>query len=389
MVAKEKYPWELNYPENIKWHNPIPNQPLHLILDEAAKNYSDKICVDYYGKQYSYSETLELADNFAKGLQQNGVKKGDKVGIFLPNCPLFIVAYYGILKAGAIVVNYNPLYTLNELINQVKDSDTKVMVTLNMRLFFEKTSILLQATSLKKVIVGDLKLQLPLFKKIMFSLLKRKEIIKVKSGSVNILAEDLLQNDGVYKQIEINPESDIAVLQYTGGTTGTPKGAMLTHANLYQNTVQTGWWFSGLKEGEEVMLGVLPFFHVFAMTVVMNLSILKACKIVMHSRLDVKSLLKDITNKKITLMPGVPTLFNAINNHKERAKYDLSSLKFCISGGAPLPVEIKESFEANAKCTLIEGYGLTETSPVATANPLFGENRKGSIGIPCLILSLR
>jgi long-chain acyl-CoA synthetase len=381
-MATKKYPWESNYPENIKWHNPIPNKSLYSILDESAKNYPDKICIDYYGKEYTYSTIHELANKFAKGLQQNGVKKGDKVGLFLPNCPLFIIAYYGILKCGAVVVNYNPLYTVNELVNQVKGSDTSFMVTLNLKLFFEKISSLLQMTSLKKVIVGDLKTQLPFFKKVAFSVLKRNEIVAVTSGGVHILAEELLQNDGIYNKIETIPEQDIAVLQYTGGTTGTPKGGMLTHANLYQNTVQTGWWFSGLKEGGEVMLGVLPFFHVFAMTIVMNLSILKACKIVMHSRLNVDALLKDISNKKITLMPGVPTLFNAINNHKKREKYDLSSLKFCISGGAPLPLEIKESFEAIAKCTLIEGYGLTEASPVATANPLFGENRKGSIGIP-------
>lgn len=382
MVARKKYPWELNYPDNIKWHNPIKSKPLHCILDESAKQYPDKICVDYYGKEYSYCQILQLANQFAKGLQQNGVKKGDKVGLFLPNCPLFIIAYYGILKAGAVVVNYNPLYTVNELVYQVKDSDTSFMVTLNLRLFFEKTSSLLQMTSLKKVIVGDLKTQLPFFKQVMFSLLKGREIVSVSSGAVNILAEEFLQNDGLYKQAEIVPEEDIAVLQYTGGTTGTPKGAMLTHANLYINTVQTGWWFSGLQEGNEAMLGVLPLFHVFAMTIVMNLSVLKACKIVIYSRLDVGKLLKDISHKKITLMPGVPTLFNSINNHHKKAKYDLSSLKFCISGGAPLPLEIKESFEAIAKCTLIEGYGLTESSPVAVANPLFGENRKGSIGIP-------
>ncbi|MDA0781530.1 MAG: long-chain fatty acid--CoA ligase [Rickettsiales bacterium] len=381
-IRKKEYLWEKNYPENIKWDNPIILQPLHMILDESAKKYGDCVCVDYYGKIYSYNDILKLSDKFAKGLQDNGVKKGDKVGLLMPNCPLFIIAYYGILKAGGIVVNYNPLYTVNELVHQVQDSKTKIMVTLNLGLVFDKTASLLQSTMLEKVIVGDFKKQLPLLKGVMFGLFKKKSVASVSYGEANICADSFYENDGNFKHVEINPKEDVAVLQYTGGTTGSPKGAMLTHANLYGNTIQTGAWFEGLKEGEEVMFGVLPFFHVFAMTVVMNLSILKACKIVIHSRLEIGNLLKDIPKKKITLMPGVPTLFTALNNHEKTPSYNLSSLKFCISGGAPLPLEVKERFEEISGCKLIEGYGLTESSPVAVANPLFGENKKGAIGIP-------
>ncbi|PIR37453.1 MAG: dicarboxylate--CoA ligase PimA [Alphaproteobacteria bacterium CG11_big_fil_rev_8_21_14_0_20_39_49] len=382
VIRKKEYLWEKSYPENIKWDSPIVLKPLHLILDESAKKHGDCICVDYYGKIYSYNDILKLSDKFAKGLQDNGLKKGDRVGLFMPNCPLFIVAYYGVLKAGGIVVNYNPLYTVNELMHQVQDSKTKIMVTLNLSLVFDKTVSLLQSTMLEKVIVGDFQKQLPLLKGVMFGLFKKKSVASVSYGEANIYADSFYENDGNFKHVEINPQEDIAVLQYTGGTTGLPKGAMLTHANLYSNTIQTGAWFEGLKEGEEVMFGVLPFFHVFAMTVVMNLSILKACKIVVHSRLEIGNLLKDIPKKKITLMPGVPTLFTALNNHKKTPDYNLSSLKFCISGGAPLPLEVKERFEEIAGCKLIEGYGLTESSPVAVANPLFGENKKGSIGIP-------
>jgi long-chain acyl-CoA synthetase len=379
---KKEYAWEKIYPENIKWDSPIESASLYGILDESSKAFPKNICIDYYGKEYTYSEVLELSNKFAKGLQDSGVQKGDIVGIFMPNCPLFIVAYYGILKAGAIVVNYNPLYTINELVHQVQDSETKIMVTLNLRLLYDKTSTLLQSTPLEKVIVGDFKKQLPCLKGVMFNLFKKSEVAPVNYGHINISADSFFENGGDYKKVDINPEEDIAVLQYTGGTTGSPKGSMLTHANLYCNTLQTGKWFEGLEEGKEVMLGVLPFFHVFAMTVVMNLSILKACKIVIHSRLQLESVLKDISKKKITLMPGVPTLFTAINNHNKISKYDLSSLKFCITGGAPLPLEVKEKFEEVASCKLIEGYGLTESSPVAVANPLFGENRKGSIGVP-------
>jgi long-chain acyl-CoA synthetase len=377
---KKEYQWERHYPAGINWDAEIPVAPLHSILQVSAKSYPDNICMDYYGKKYSYAEVNDLSNRMAKGFQDQGVKKGAKVGLLMPNCPLFIISYYAVLKAGGVVVNYNPLYTVTELAQQVKDSGTTVMVTLNMRVLYEKTSNLLQTTPLAKVIVGDLRDSLPFPKDIIFGWRKGGEIASVVYGRINISVEDLMDNKGNYKEIGINPEEDVAVLQYTGGTTGVPKGAILTHANLYANTVQTGLWFEGLEEGNEKMLAVLPFFHVFSMTVAMNLSIYKACEIVIHTKFDVGLLLKDIERKKITLLPGVPTLFSAINNFKKSFK--LSSLKFCMSGGAPLLGGVKEKFEQLSGCTLIEGYGLTETSPVAIANPLFGEHREGSIGVP-------
>lgn len=379
---KKEYPWQKVYPKAIKWDAPINIAPLYSILDKSAEEYPENNCIDYYGRKYSYAEILDQVNRMAKGLQKIGVQKGDPVGILMPNCPHFIVTYFAILKAGGVVVNYNPLYTIHELAHQVQDSKTKIMVTLNLAMLHEKTANLLQTTSLEKVIVGDFVEALPFPKNILFKLLKKQEIADILFGRVNISMHDLLDNDGRFKNITIRPEEDTAVLQYTGGTTGTPKGAILTHANLYANTVQTGMWFEGLEAGNEKIMGILPFFHVFSMTVVMNLGILKACEIVIHSRLNVKALLKDIAAKKVTLLPGVPTLFTAINNHKKSSASSLSSLKFCISGGAPLPLEVKNKFEELSGCTLIEGYGLTECSPVATANPLFGENRKGSIGIP-------
>jgi long-chain acyl-CoA synthetase len=377
---KSGYQWERHYPEGLNWDVIIPVAPLHTILQTSAKNYPDNTCIDYYGKKYTYAEVNDLSNRMAKGFQEQGVKKGTKIGLLLPNCPLYIIAYYAILKAGGIVVNYNPLYTVSELSQQVKDSGTTVMVTLSMRVLYEKTSNLLQSTPLQKVVIGDLRDSLPFPKNILFGWQKGGEIASVVYGRINISAAEMMNNKGNYKEVLIKPEEDTAVLQYTGGTTGTPKGAILTHANLYANAVQSGMWFEGLEEGNEKMLAVLPFFHVFAMTVAMNLSIHKACEIVIHSKFDINLLLKDVERKKITLLPGVPTLFSAINNHKKSFK--LSSLKFCMSGGAPLMLDIKKKFEEISGCTLIEGYGLTETSPVAVANPLFGEHKEGSIGIP-------
>ena len=379
---KKEYPWEKKYPENIKWDCEFERKPLYSILDEAAKKYPENICIDYYGKKFTYQQVHEAANKMAKGLQENGVKKGTVVGLLMPNCPQFIITYYAVLKAGGVVVNYNPLYTTNELAHQVKDSNTTVMVTLDLNLLYNKTANLLQTTPLSKVIVSDFRSSLPFPKNLLFSLFKGGELASVAYSRINLAAHDIMDNDGQYKEVKINPDEDTAVLQYTGGTTGTPKGAILTHSNLYINTLQSGMWFQGLEEGQERMMAILPFFHVFSMTVVMNLSILKACEIIIHSRLDVGALLKDVQKKQATLLPGVPTLFAAVNNHKRAKNYNLSSLKFCISGGAPLPLEIKEKFEEKSKCTLIEGYGLTESSPVAAANPLFGENKSGSIGMP-------
>jgi long-chain acyl-CoA synthetase len=379
---KNKYPWEKNYPKDISWNLDIEAKPLFNILDDAANANPDNFCIDYFGKKYSYNEIARLSDRFATGLQKIGVNKGDSVGLLMPNCPLFVIAYYAILKIGAVVVNYNPLYTAHELVRQAKDSNTTVMVTLNLRILHEKAANLLQTACVEKVIFGDFRDYLPFPKNKLFSWFKSQELVNIEFGHVNVSAEKMMDNNGFYIPAVIDPDNDVAVYQYTGGTTGEPKSAMLTHKNLYTNTVQVGMWFEGLEDGNEIILGVLPLFHVFAMTVVMNLSILKACQMVLHPRLEMKAILKDIKKKKITLIPGVPSLFTAINNHENLDKYNLSSLKFCISGGAPLPMAVKNKFEELSGCKLIEGYGLSESSPVVVANPLFGENKEGSIGIP-------
>ena len=379
---KNKFQWEKIYPKGINWDLDIEVKPLFNILDESANTNPDSFCIDFFGKKYTYNEIARLSDKFATGLQKQGVNKGDSVGLLMPNCPLFVIAYYAILKIGAVVVNYNPLYTANELARQAEDSNTTVMVTLNLRMLHEKTANLLQTSCVEKVVVGDFKSYLPFPKNILFSWLKFKEVVNIECGRVNISADRLMNNHGFYIPAIIDPINDVAVYQYTGGTTGTPKATMLTHQNLYANTVQVGMWFDGLEDGNEIMLGVLPLFHVFAMTVVMNLSVFKACEMVLYPRFEIDTLLKAIKKKKITLLPGVPTLFSAINNNVNLDKYNLSSLKFCISGGAPLPAAVKSKFEEVSSCKLIEGYGLSEASPVVVANPLFGENKKGSIGIP-------
>lgn len=376
------YPWIKKYPENVDWNTPIEVAPLYRLLDDAAEKYPENTAIDFLGKTYSYQELQNLVDRAAKGLQEMGVKKGTKVGIYLPNCPQFIISYFAILKAGGTAICYSPLYSARELKYQVEDSRTEIMITMNLNILYSKVDVLLQTTPLEKVVIGEMQEVLPFPKNILFPILKFSEIARVPKGRVKVSFGKLLDNDGAYDPVEIDPKEDIAVLQYTGGTTGTPKGAMLTHANLYANTMQSSLWFTDCKPGEEKILAVLPFFHIFAMTVVMNLGIQKGMEIILHPRFELLNVLKDIDAKKPSMMPGVPTMFTAINNCPKLSKYNLSSLQYCLSGGAPLSREIKANFEKLSGCTLVEGYGLTEASPVLCGNPFNGINKTGSVGCP-------
>ena len=387
-------PWLRHYPKNVAWDQTFKAAPLYELLDAAARKSGGHTCTNFLGRKLTYGEIGRASEKVAAGLQKIGVKKGTKVGIFLPNCPTFIIYYFAILKAGGIVVNYNPLYTIEELTFQVKDSETELMVTLDLKLLFDKVEGLLANGALKKAIVCPFPSLLPGAKSVLFKLVKGKELARPTSSKQrkNIVLEgELTAGKQERTPVPIDPVNDIAVLQYTGGTTGTPKGAMLTHANCYINVLQVIAWAPDLVYGGERMMGVLPFFHVFAMTVVMNIGVAKAAEIIIMPRFVLDDALKLIDNSKPTLMPGVPTLFNAMINHPKVKSFDLSSLKFCLSGGAPLPLEVKKGFEALSGAKVVEGYGLSETSPVATANPLNGPVMDRSIGLPlpATIVSLR
>jgi long-chain acyl-CoA synthetase len=379
------YPWLRHYPAGVAWDQRFTAAPLFSLLDDAVARHGRRPCTDFLGKVLTYSEIGGLVDRTAAGLQRLGVKKGSKVGLFLPNTPTFVVYYFAILKAGGTVVNYNPLYTLEELTYQVKDSDTELMVTLDLKVLFEKVEGLLQSGALKRAVVASFPALLPASKSVLFRLFKGRELATPSRSRVadKLIAEaDLIAGGGPLDRPVIDPEKDVAVLQYTGGTTGTPKGAMLTHANAYINVQQVVAWAPGLEEGNERILGILPFFHVFAMTVVMNFSVARAALMILMPRFVLNDAMKLIDKAKPTCMPGVPTLFNAIMSHPKLDSYDLSSLKFCISGGAPLPLEVKQRFERLTGCKLVEGYGLSEASPVVTCNPIDGPVKENSIGLP-------
>lgn len=386
-VSEMSPPWVNHYPPGVDWHMPIPTGPIPELLDRAAAHFPLKPAISFLGRITSYADLSAEVDRVAAGLQRIGVKRGTKVGLFLPNTPTFIVYYFGILKAGGTVVNFNPLYTVEELTFQVKDSETEIMVTHDLGVLFTKIEALLQADVIARAIVVPFPSILPPVKSVLFRVFKRKDLANVASSPVAgrvLSGQDLSATPAHLSPIDIDPENDVAVLQYTGGTTGTPKGAMLTHANIVANTKQVVAWGKTLKPGEESILGALPLFHVFAMTVVMTVGIDLAAKIILIPRFQLLEALKLINYDRPTMMPVVPTILTAMLNFKDIKSYDLSSLKFCLSGGAPLPLETRLRFEkmAAGSTKVVEGYGLSETSPVLTANPLDGEPVSGSIGLP-------
>lgn len=390
----DNYLWLRTYPKNVDWYAELKGEPLPDMLDRTVRDYGGSIATYFMGATMTYREIGALADKVAKGLQELGVKKGTRVGLLLPNAPYFPILYYGILKAGGIVVNFNPLYTVEEIAHQVKDSGAEIMVTLDLKLLYSKVDALLSSGALAKAIVCPFPKVLPGLKGMLFKLVKGKELAKIDASPHRakiVTFDQLTANDGKYNRIAIDPDNDVAVLQYTGGTTGTPKGAMLTHSNLTINVKQADLWEVNFGKGTERIMAVLPFFHVFAMTTIMNRGVANAAQMILVPRFELEMVMKLIRATKPTIMPGVPTLFNAIRNYPKLNKDDLKSLRSGISGGAPLPVELKRNFEKEAGVNIVEGYGLSETSPIATCNPLDGPVKDGSIGLPMprTILSLR
>lgn len=376
------YPWEASYPEGLSWRFDARPRPLYGLLDDAVTAYPERRCLSFLGKTYSYSEVGTLVAQAAKGFQDLGVTRGVKVGLFLPNSPYFVICFYAVLKAGGTVVNFNPLYAEREIAHQIRDSGVRIMVTLNLNGLYSKIAGRLEDCDLEKIVVCSMSAALPLPAKALFAVFRRKEIADIPADESHRRFEKLIANDGDYTPVAIDPDRDPAVLQYTGGTTGLPKGAMLTHGNLCANALQTLLWSREIKAGEEKILAVLPLFHVFGMTVLMNCGLCSGAEIVLLPHFRLSEVLRSIHRDKPTLFVGVPTIYSAINGHKNRDKYDLSSLKYCISGGAPLPQEIKRTFEGLADCVLVEGYGLTEAGPVCTINPLVGPEKPGSAGLP-------
>ncbi len=371
--------WLDHYPAEVDWHRAVPSGTVHSLLTDSAAQFGNRPAWDFLGRRTLYAEALEASRRAAAGLQRLGLQKGDRIGLLLPNCPAYPILFFGALMAGLTVVNFNPLYTPRELEAQARDAGLRLLATLDLVATYPKAAALLEAGVVERLIVCPFADMLPPAKKLLFGLLKGKDRAAPPRDAKHIWLPDL-QQSGAPTPVHIDPATDIAVLQYTGGTSGTPKGAMLSHANLYANAVQGNWWFHQTRPGQERVLAVLPFFHVFAMTTVLLFGIRAGAEIIMLPRFELKQAVRTISRRKPTFMPGVPTMFNAIAGFSGKA--DLTSIRYCISGGAPLPAEVKARFEARTGCVVVEGYGLTETSPCVICNPPDGLNKTGSIGIP-------
>ncbi|WP_428647289.1 long-chain-fatty-acid--CoA ligase [Roseibium sp.] len=363
-----------------EWNAAFEPRPVHVYLEATVATFGSRPAADFMGKVWTYAELGALVDSTAAGLQAMGVGPGVHVGLCLPNTPFYTIFYFAILKIGGTVANFNPLYVEREIAFQARDADVRIMVTMDLKVIYDKVENVRKEKVLDKIIVCPMSFCLPAVKKVLFNLFKRKELADIPSDDAHIRFEDLQTKGDRPKPVEIDPAEDVALLQYTGGTTGVPKGAMLTHKNLSANIEQMRCVFEKAQPGQERMLCVLPFFHVFAMTVAQNLSIILGAEMVLQPRFELKALLDAIKRKKVTLFPGVPTIYTAISNSPLTRNYDLSSIEICLSGGAPLPVEVKDGFEKITGCMLVEGYGLTESSPVAAVNPLDENRRAGSIG---------
>ncbi len=375
-------PWYAHYDPGVPKEVRYPEKPLYFLLAEAARRFPHQVGAEFLGKRLPYAELWQETRRFAAALTSLGLQKGDRVAVMLPNSPQFMIAFYGTLLAGGVVVNTNPLYTPRELAHQLKDSGARFLVLLD--LLWPRYAEIADEVPTERVITTGVQDYLPFPKNLLYPLLMKRQ------GKWTELPEDprrrdwrtLLRETPPFEPEDEPTPDELALLQYTGGTTGTPKGAMLSHRNLMANVHQVLAWAPGLEPGKEVMLGVLPFFHVYGMTVAMNFGVALGAKIVLLPRFEVHQVVQAIERHRVTLFPGVPTMYVAFNTFPGIEKRNIRTIKVCISGAAPLPVEVQERFEALTGAKLVEGYGLSEASPVTHCNPIYGERKKGSIGLP-------
>ncbi|MES2728999.1 MAG: long-chain fatty acid--CoA ligase [Pseudomonadota bacterium] len=377
------WPWEASYPSDIAWNTHIPTYPLYELLNRTVKAYPLQPAMDFMDKIWRWDQIGAGADHLAIALQNIGIGKGSRVGICLPNTPYFLMSYFGIAKTGATIVHFNPLYAEREMAQQIESSQCDIIITLDLKILYSKLAKMLKTTRLNQLIICRFSALLPFPKNILFNVARFFDIAHIPHDDRHIPWDRLMRSLGPLREVPIDPEHDIALLQYTGGTTGLPKGAKLTHANITANAEQAATWFKA-RDGHDKMLGVIPFCHVFAMTAVMNLAVRRGFQIIATPRFELRDTLRLIDKKKPQIFPAVPAIFNAITTNADVAagQYDLTSLVYCVSGGAPLPVEVKRKFEGTTGCVLVEGYGLTESSPIVCVNPTTGDNRAGSIGLP-------
>lgn len=405
MVTYSDRPWTRSYDPGVPVSlEPYPNVSIQSFLQEAAKKTpSNPVLVSSahlpvlgrVSKSVSYQELDQYSDALAAGLVDMGLKKGDRVALVMPNIAAFVISYYGVLKAGGVVAATNPTYPADKMQFQINDCDAPIVIT--MSLFYSTVKEIQAKTKVKTVIVTNVKEYLPAPAKVLFTIAKEKKeghrIDTLPSGDV-WFQDVLTKYAGKKPNVTINPEKDLALFQYTGGTTGVSKAVMATHKALVANTLQIKAWLEagGTHEPHNIILGALPLFHVFGMVGVLNNAVGLGAKIILvPNARDIGDVLDCINHFKPSLFPGVPALYNAINNHPDvkAGKVDLRSIRTCVSGSAPLPPTTKLEFERITGGNLREAFGMSETPTATHCNPIYGENRTGSIGLPISDMDVR
>lgn len=374
--------WIQSYERGVPPALKYPETSLTQFLSDSAARFADRSALIFYGRTVSYRELDAATDRFANALTGFGIRKGDRIAMMLPNLPQGVIAYYGALKLGAVVVQVNPLYVDREIEQQVRDAGARIIVALD--LFYPRIQSILDKTSIERIVLTSVRDYLPWYLGLVYPWKAKREGTWVPMRKRPPLYDFMALLSEASSQPPagaVNPD-DLALLQYTGGTTGIPKGVMLTHRNLVANTLQCRHWMPSLRDGAEIFLGVIPFFHVYGMTACMNLAVATGGTIVLLPRFVTKDVLGAIVKYRATLFMGVQAMYVAINNFPDVAKYDLSSIRICISGAGPLHAEVQERFEALTGGKVVEGFGLSEASPVTHVNPIFGARKKGTIGLP-------
>ena len=382
VLSYAEHPWTRFYEAGVPKKLTYPDLTLGNVLARTADKFPGHTALLFYGKKISYAELDRLTSQFAHALINLGVKKDDRVAIMLPNIPQMVIAYYGTLRTGAIAVATNPLYHEHELEVQLKDSGAETLVAVDM--FYPVISPVLPRTVVKRLVLCGIKDYLPFPLSLLYPIKAKieKQWVSVKRvPPIYDFLSLLSEAPATPVQTAVSPD-DTAILQYTGGTTGTPKGAILTHRNLVANTVHNKVWLVGAKEGEEKILAVIPFFHVYGMTTAMNLGVLLGAELILLPKFHTKEVLECINKYRPTIFPGIQAMYLAIGNYPKIHKYDLTSIKAAISGAGPLMREVQDRFEQLTKARIVEGYGLSEASPVTHCNPVFGRRKMGSIGLP-------
>jgi len=376
--------WHLKYPLQVQPSYEYPKHNVAKLLMDAAAAYPNHEALDFLGRSMTYKELLRQCRKVANALKALPLAKGDRVAIMLPNCPQAVISYYGALMAGATVVQTNPTYTERELHRQLADSGAAVLIVLD--LLLPRALKARVDTALRSVIVTSLADGLPFPKNLLYPIKRRREYpnLKIEDKADGVVRWSSFLSRGQAADLceEVDADEDLAMIQYTGGTTGKPKGVMLTHANLLANTHQVNAWCYRLEAGKERYLAALPLFHVFGLTVLLNQAIHRAGSLLLIPRFEPKMVLDAIRRRKPTVFPGAPTMYIALMNHPLTKEGDFASIRVCVSGAAPLPHEVQERFERQSGGKLIEGYGLTESSPVTHCNPIWGYRKNGTIGLP-------